>query len=190
MIRSSRFRWVGLLAVALFVAACSNPVSQPVADGQQGGGAGAQQTAVPQAAPGAPQLAGPGTGAVINHATSLKSGATGVINWGYGPWGETGVVYPKIDPNGQVPMGPSQLVTEFNGNNWRDSGSWKFTLPSGYSEVLATTQGDAPLEVTVQGNTLTMTSNAAVSAKALDAPDKVKRPTRGSTGVSLVVFVK
>jgi len=186
------FRSLFLVALVTLMGACApgDPIPGAAPAPTVASGAGAQQTAVPQAAPGAPQLAGPGTGAVINHATSLKSGATGVINWGYGPWGETGVVYPKIDPNGQVPMGPSQLVTEFNGNNWRDSGSWKFTLPSGYSEVLATTQGDAPLEVTVQGNTLTMTSNAAVSAKALDAPDKVKRPTRGSTGVSLVVFVK
>ena len=108
------FRSLFLVALVTLMGACApgDPIPGAAPAPTVASGAGAQQTAVPQAAPGAPQLAGPGTGAVINHATSLKSGATGVINWGYGPWGETGVVYPKIDPNAQVPMGPGQRELE------------------------------------------------------------------------------
>lgn len=123
-------------------------------------------------------------------AVKLTVGQTVIPNWGYGPWAVGGVKYPKIQPGGQIPTGYSQPVTDFTGRNWVDHGSWNYTLPVGASEVWVTIQGDAPGRVSWTGNQLVLESNAQITANAPKALDDAPMPTAGSSGISMVLFVK
>lgn len=126
------------------------------------------------------------------HAKVLRPGDTLIADWGYGPFGQKGLIYPKIAPEGSVPKGRSQLVTDFNGNNWVDNGGWCYIMPSGATEANVTIQGDAPAEVKwdKKSNRLCFTSNADVSGRASDAVDNAPHPAKGSSGISAVVLTK
>ncbi len=128
--------------------------------------------------------------AIPVHAVKLEKGVVVIPAWGYGPWGQTGFAYPKVQPGGTLPLGVSQLVTDFDGRNWLDHGKWSFTVPSNVTEISVTVQGDAPAKVLWEGGTLSFWTDAEVSAAAPDAEDNAPKPTSGSTGVSLVVFAK
>lgn len=126
------------------------------------------------------------------HAKALHPGDTLIPDWGYGPWGQPGLAYPKVGPEGNVPKGRSQLITDFNGSNWRDNGRWCFVMPSGAKEADVTIQGDAPASADWDkgSNRLCITSNADVSAKAPNALDNAPHPAKGSSGISAAVFTK
>jgi len=140
--------------------------------------------------PATPQAAAPQVYATPLHAVRLTSGATVIPAWGYGPWGVNNFRYPKVQPNGSIPFGPSQLDSDFDGRNWADSGSWTYKLPAGAKEVWVTIQGDAPGQVSWSGKTLTLTTNTQVTSKAALAKDNAPMPNAGSTGISAVVLVK
>lgn len=124
------------------------------------------------------------------NAVKLTVGQAVIPNWGYGPWGVQTIVYPKVQPGGTLPLGPSQAVTDFNGRNWVPAGEWTFVVPKGVKEIFVTVQGDAPAEVVWEGQKLTFRSNAEISKKAPFSLDNTPRLATGSTGVSLVVFCR
>lgn len=123
----------------------------------------------------------------------LEEGEETFPEWGYGPFGVPGVEYPKVLPEGEVKPGSWQLVTDFDGQNWRPEGRFEYTVAPGVTEIWGVTQGDAPAKVLWDKDegTLTFWTDEQVT---VDAPDswnnQVKKPSRGSTGISLVIYVK
>ncbi|PIS14575.1 hypothetical protein COT64_01850 [Candidatus Shapirobacteria bacterium CG09_land_8_20_14_0_10_39_12] len=124
------------------------------------------------------------------YAVKLTAGQSVIPNWGYGPWGSVGMLYPKVQPNGTLPMGPSQPVTDFTGRNWQDHGQWSYVLPTGATEVRVTVQGDAPARVAWTGNKLVLETSAEITVKAPKALDNAPTPSAGSSGISIVIYVK
>lgn len=124
------------------------------------------------------------------HATQLEKGKATIPKWGTGTYGAGGVKYSEVGPGGNVPIGPSQLKSDFTGNNWKSEGSWQYQLPAGTSEVWVTTQGDAPTEVEWAGNVLIMHTSAEISQRAPKSIEGKPAPSTGSSGVSLIIYLK
>jgi len=86
-------------------------------------------------------------------------------------------------------MGPVEFKTDFNGRNWVPSGCWTWALPTS-KEIYVVIQGDTPVEVTVRNNKITACSNAQVTLKAPASIDGTPKPSAGSSGFSIVGYIK
>lgn len=126
-------------------------------------------------------------------AIQLKGGEEAIPVWGHGPFGAPGVEYPKVLPKGEVKPGSWQLVTDFDGQNWKPEGRFEYLVASGVTEIWATTQGDAPVKVlwNEEEGMLTFWTNKEVTSEAPSSwNNQVPKPSAGSTGTSLVIWAK